>query len=401
MVDTWLDTAEAARRLGVKAPTLYAYVSRGQLRRRTAADGRRSEYHPGDVATLAVRGRRARPTRPSDVIVPTALTAITPDGPAYRGRLARDLAGTTTFEALAAHLWDVDHVDTWRAPDEVLASVRPLAHPAGDRLEASQVLLAATAAARAADPLGRATDQGEGAPRREVVAATGRALLLAAATAFDGGGSDGPLAERLARWSSAGAGTPEVAHLVEAALILLADHELAASTLAARVAASARCDPYAVVLAGLAVLSGPRHGAASRGLEEALLAVRDGRPPATALAQVRPGSPVGLGFGHPLYPAGDPRGAHLLALLDEQVPAGRLAPLHAVLAVAADRGLPPPNVDAALAGLTLAMDAPVGTGELLFAVARTVGWLAHAMEQYEEPGLLRPKAVYTGPAPSA
>jgi len=401
MANDWLDTTEAARRLGVKPPTLYAYVSRGQLRRRTAADGRRSEYHPGDVASLAVRGRRARPAKPSDVIVPTAITAITPDGPVYRGRRAVDLAGTARFETVAAHLWDVDDVARWQAPDEVLAAVRGLARPAGAALDASQVLLAVTAAARAADPLGRAPEPAGTGPRREVVAATGRALLVAAVTGFDGAPAGAlagaPLAERLAGFLTGGRADAATAQLVDAALVLLADHELAASTLAARVAASARCDPYAVVLAGLAVLSGPRHGAASRGVEQALFAVRDGRPPAAALADTLPGAPVAYGFGHALYPDGDPRGRHLFALLDAHVPAARLAPLRAVLATAADRGLPPPNIDAALAGLTLALEAPVGTGELLFAVARIAGWLAHALEQYDEPGLLRPKAVYTGP----
>jgi len=406
MANDWLDTTEAARRLGVKPPTLYAYVSRGQLRRRTAADGRRSEYHPGDVASLAVRGRRARPAKASDVIVPTALTAITPEGPVYRGRRALDLAGTSRFETVAAHLWDVEDVARWQAPDEVLAAVRPLARPAGAALDASQVLLAATAAARAADPLGRAPGPAGSQPRREVVAATGRALLIAAVTGFDGApeGSPlaaAPLAERLATFLTDGDATPGATGLVDAALVLLADHELAASTLAARVAASARCDPYAVVLAGLAVLSGPRHGAASRGVEQALFAVRDGRTPAAALADVLPGAPVAFGFGHSLYPDGDPRGRHLFALLDAHVPAARVAPLRAILATAADRGLPPPNIDAALAGLTLALEAPVGTGELLFAVARIAGWLAHALEQYDEPGLLRPKAVYTGPPPPA
>jgi citrate synthase len=99
--EAWLDSDEAASRLGVKPATLYAYVSRGQLRRRTGPDGRRSEYHPGDVADLAVRGRRARPTRPSDIVVPTAITRIGADGPSYRGRPAVELAGHVPFESVA------------------------------------------------------------------------------------------------------------------------------------------------------------------------------------------------------------------------------------------------------------------------------------------------------------
>lgn len=385
----WLDSEEAARRLGVKPASLYAYVSRGQVRRRTAPDGRRSEYHPTDVAALAVRGRRSRPMQPTDVVVPTAITAITPTGPTYRGVPAVDLAGDASFESVADRLWESPHEpESWHAaavPDPVAP---PPAVDGG--FDAGQRLIAAVVALREADPLGRDL-------RPPVVVATARRLLVALASSLGGPYTAGtPLAETVARSLGTDVDDDGI-RAVDAALVLLADHELAASTLAVRVGASARCDPYAAELAGLAVLSGPRHGAASRGLETVLAEVAAGALPASALATVtRDGEAVG-GFGHPLYPDGDPRATRLLEILDSGSLASRLVPLHAVLDTADRRGLPPPSIDAALAGLTHAIGAPQGAGEFVFALARTAGWMAHAIEQYAEPLLLRPKAVYIGP----
>jgi citrate synthase len=70
--------------------------------------------------------------------------------------------------------------------------------------------------------------------------------------------------------------------------------------------------------------------------------------------------------------------------------------MEAIIELGRVRGLPPPNIDVALAGLTNAIGAEPGAGELLFATARIAGWLAHALEQYDEPQLLRPTAVYVG-----
>lgn len=430
----WLDATEAAERLGVKPATLYAYVSRGQLRRRPAADGRRSEYHAGDVADLAVRGRRARPVRPSDIVLPTAITAITSDGPRYRGVLATELAGAVPFEQVAEHLWgvapatlDAGGREGWPGSAaggsaRVVAgdvatdrgwSVQQRIHQAASRaaqgVAAGEVpaatVPAIVAAARTADPLRQDL-------RPAAVTAAARALITVLAAGPAGSPARRSVAEHLVhRLSDVDVAEPtdgersdpdpgaavEAVRAVDAALVLLADHELAASTLAARVAASSRCDPYAVVLAGVAVLSGPRHGAASRPMERAVRATAEGAEPEEALAAELTSSGTIPGFGHPLYEAGDPRGARLLEILETGSFGDRGAPLARLLRAAERRGLAPPNIDAALAGLTFAVGAPVGTGELLFTIARTAGWIAHALEQYDEPHLLRPRAVYTGP----
>lgn len=412
MGEAWLTAGEAADRLRVKPATLYAYVSRGLVQRRTGTDGRRSEYHPGDVAALAVRGRRARPARPSDVVVATATTAITPQGPAYRGRLAVEMAGRIGFEAAAAWLWDTATELPWTAPREQVDAAAAATRHLPETVGPAQRLPLIVAAAALADPLRHDLDP-------SAVIRAGRSIIAVAADVLsetigtgrptgtgcrpaDHAGGDGgtSVAARLATTIGAQP-TAAVVAVVDAALVLLADHELAVSTLAARTAASARCDPYAVVLAGLSVVSGSRHGAASRPLEQVLRDVAGGADPATALANCAPGRDRIPGFGHPLYPDGDPRTTRLLELLDGGPLRQRSAPMAAVLNAAARRGLPPPTVDAALAAVGHAAGGVVGSGELLFAVARIVGWVAHALEQYRDPDLLRPRAVYTGPSQPA
>ena len=194
---------------------------------------------------------------------------------------------------------------------------------------------------------------------------------------------------------------PGLLAALQAALVLLSDHELAASTFAARVAASVRADPYAVVATGLGAVGGALHGGAALGAEMMLGAAAD---PADAPRVVgdllRRGERI-PGFGHFIYTGADPRAEFLLGALREVAPASpRLAVAGAVLAEAAGRGLPQPNIDFALAALTSVTGMPQGAGEAVFAVARAAGWLAHALEAYAEGTPLRPRAVYAGPGQS-
>jgi citrate synthase len=180
---------------------------------------------------------------------------------------------------------------------------------------------------------------------------------------------------------------------------MLADHELAASTLAARVAASVRADPYAVVATGLGAVGGALHGGASLGAETMLAAARDAADAPRVVGELlRRGERV-PGFGHFVYRGGDPRAGLLLAMVRSAVPASpRLAVVDAVLAEMHRRSLPEPNIDFALAVLASCAGMIRGAGEVIFAVARTAGWLAHALEEYTARTPLRPRAVYTGPA---
>ncbi len=192
--------------------------------------------------------------------------------------------------------------------------------------------------------------------------------------------------------------SPGLLRCMSAALVLLADHELAASTLAARAAASVRADPYAVVATGLGALGGALHGGSSLGAE-ALLASAHGSPaevPRVVGELLRRGERV-PGFGHYVYKSGDPRAIALLDLVRRAAPkSAQLAVADAVLAEIRQKSLPEPNIDFALATLSRVASMVTGAAEAIFAVARTTGWIAHALEAYTT-APIRPRAVYTGP----
>ncbi|WP_304941369.1 citrate/2-methylcitrate synthase, partial [Streptacidiphilus jiangxiensis] len=254
---------------------------------------------------------------------------------------------------------------------------------------------AAVVAASVADPLSLDL-------RADSVVATGHALvgaLLAAVPERAPVAGEG-VAERLwARLTDAPASESAAGlRALEAALILLADHDIATSTYAARLAASTRADPYAVVTAGLAVLDGPKHGGAGALARRVLVRAHE-TDPVTALATtLREGGSV-PGFGHVLYRAHDPRAETLLRLTAALPdPHGFLAVATELIAVARDRFGTFPAVDFALALLCELCAFPADAEESIFALARTVGWIAHALEEYRStPIRHRPAGVYTGP----
>jgi citrate synthase len=398
MIGERLTTAEAAERLGVKPATLYAYVSRGLLTRERAPDGRTSTFDPAEIDRLARPGRPRRGRRPAtDLVLPSALTTIAHGIPWYRGLPVPDLAGSRSFEEVAGWLWTgrlPAPAPAWRAGAAALKAGRraqAALPPAALPLERIRVIAAALAAG----------DELRLELHPAAVTAAGRALIAGLVDCLPRPGAaprGSSIAARL--WAGLSPLDPEpgLVGTVEVALVLLADHELAASTVAARVAASVRADPYAVVSAGLAAVSGTLHGGASLGIE-ALLAEVDqpGRAASVVGARLRRGERL-RGFGHRLYPDGDPRAGVLLARL--RAAAGgspRLAVVEALLEAAADRGLPPPNVDLALAALAHVAGMTRGAGEAVFAVARTAGWVAHALEEYERNTPIRPRALYIGP----
>jgi len=219
----------------------------------------------------------------------------------------------------------------------------------------------------------------EGAARTRALRAARRAPTVAAAAAAALGAPP----------------RPRTLAALDRALVLLADHELNVSTFAVRVAASAQADPYAALLAGLAALSGPRHGAASDRVEALLLEVESTGDAARVVHErERRGESV-PGFGHAFYPGGDPRAALLLDTARALAPRARgAAPLFALVDAMRDAGKPAPNVDAALVALRAALGLPRGAAAGLFAVGRAAGWFAHILEQYAAGVLLRPRARY-------
>ncbi|MEV6304688.1 citrate synthase family protein [Actinoplanes sp. NPDC051861] len=385
-----MTTDEVAERLGVKPATVYAYVSRGLLSSRRNADGKKSLFSKGDVDEFVAGRKRTTPD------IRTGVTLIKEKELFYRGRDAVVLARTASYEAVVHLLWtgELEHLDfpvNHKLVELASAVTRPL--PGTARL--TDRLRVTVAAVAAADPLRFDT-----APA--AVVATGRQLLAVMVHALPsrtGVHTTKPISLAEALWSRLTAEPPTEAGLriLNAALVLLADHDLAASTVAARVAASTRAHPYAVVSAGLAALDGPLHGAASALAYPLILEAANGLDPVAGISdRLRSGLPV-PGFGHLLYPGDDPRATALLEMLEE----GRIRQTATRLAEAMrTRSGAAPNVDLALAALALHHRMPADAGEAIFAVARTAGWLAHALEEYvDQPSRFRPSGRYAGRSP--
>ncbi|MDL5160603.1 citrate synthase [Actinomycetospora termitidis] len=369
-----LTTAEAAARLGVKPETLYAYVSRGLLTSTRGTGGRASTFDADEVDALAA-GRGRRPPGVAESIT-TRLTLVEADDVVVRGRRLVDLARHETPDRMAALLWlgSLDSELPDAAPDDgVVAAVRSLvdAMP-GDPRPVDRLRLAVAALAPA-DPW-----------RFDLEAAVPTGLRCLRGMVASLGGLWPAISDR-----------PEDPEVLRCALVLLADHGLAASTLAARVAASARAHPYAVVSAGLGALDGPVHGTASTSAYRFLTEALD--DPARAVTErLRAGERL-PGFGHSIYVERDPRTDVLL----ETIAGTREAALVGELAAQVS-GRPGvfPNVDLALAAVMHVHGMRPDAGEAIFAVARTVGWIAHAIEQYAEPGLrFRVAGSYVGQRP--
>jgi citrate synthase len=401
-----LTTEETARQLGVKPATIYAYVSRGLLTSERNADGKGSLFAESEVEAFAA-GRRRSVAPGESPPIHTGITLIRDGALYYRGHDATVLARTTAYEAVAALLWgDTTAADPgpgpwFRSSPVLLELAEAVTAPLPRSARLTDRLRVVVAAAAAADPLRFDT-----APA--AVLATGRTMLATMVAAlplrqpaeqpFD---DRFPVAGMLWPRLTAADRTPEGVAALNAALVLLADHDIAASTLAARVAASTRAHPYAVVGAGLAALDGPLHGAAG-GLAYALLQEAVRTDPLTAIsASLRIGGPA-PGFGHRLYPAGDPRARALLTRLDDQpTDRGLRATIDAVAAAVTQRSGVEPNIDFAVAAFALLNGMPADAGEAIFAIARTAGWIAHALEEYgDRPSRFRPIGQYAGRPPT-
>jgi citrate synthase len=392
-----LESVEAARRLGVKLPTLYAYVSRGVLVSHPAPEGRRSLFAAEDVEALAKRSRGGRTTETRLATVVTSTTQLRDDGPVYRGTPATVLATTVPYEQAAELLWRGDPAHT---PWEPVALRPPPELGASDRLRWAVVM------AGAGDPL-------RSDLRPSSVVAVARRLVATMVEVLPvpvprpdapAPGPAPPLELGDNRWEHTVAGTltarlapepdTELVRAVNAALILLADHELATSTVAVRVAASARANLYDAVLAGLGVVAGPLHGGAS---QLAYGLVRDAAElgPERALDETLRWQHRLPGFGHTIYQGDDPRFTVLKGLVDDLWPPGRRQVLDTLLALAAERAIPGPNVDLGLAALTRAAGMAEDGGRTIFTIARVAGWTAHYLEELEErPIRYRARAVY-------
>ncbi len=397
-----LSSAQAAHRLGVKQATLYAYVSRGVLHSHRDPQTRQSRFDALEVERLATRGRPRQASRSAslDLQIDTHITEIRDHTIRYRGHDQAELARSATFEQVAELIWTGNLpsvTPTWRGTVVDLAAFggEPNALRMSDRIR----LIVAAAAVDATHRRDRASVVEAGS---ELVATLVDSLPIAGDGRCprlmrpDGTAVRSSIAGRLWARLSPRRATPELLAVLNASLVLLADHEMAASTLAARVAASTRAGVHDVVTAGLGTLNGPLHGGESARVRRVLQqAGEDSVSGAISAALDHFGRLPG--FGQVLYPRGDPRARLLLEMLRGAATGPALDLVERVVDEAARRKLPPPNVDLALGALGSVAQMPVDAGTALFASARIVGWLAHAMEEYDEPALrFRPRAVYVG-----
>jgi citrate synthase len=395
----WLLAAEATARLGVKPQTLYAYVSRGLVRSERVPGTRVSRFRRDDVERLAQRARRTTPPGRLDVVIDTELTLLDPDGYlAYRGWDVVEAAASATYEDVAEWLWTAQRgpAPEWVAPAAALrvgSAVQRALPPTATVPDRIRVIVSATATADALR-----YDR-----RPEAVVVTARTLIASLVDSLPMvEGAAEPrgrsVAARLWPRLTATGATPARVRALDAALVLLADHELAASALAARVAASTWADPYLVVAAGLAAAGGPLHGGASAAVRTLLAQVQRPMAADAAVGEILRRGELVPGFGHRVYEVPDPRAVALLgAVARMQPPLTVQRAATDILAVMASRGGPDMNVDFALAVFSEACDMVPDAGEAIFEIARCAGLIAHGLEEYRHRLRYRPRAAYVGP----
>jgi citrate synthase len=386
----FLTAREAAAELSVSLATLYAYVSRGLVRSEPVGDSRARRYRADDIRGLRARRRTSGAVQPSAEATPpvldTTIATITEAGPIYRGVPVVALAEEATVEQAATLLWDARRTDPFDAANmPVLDDAMQAIFAAANRAKPLPRAIAVLALASDADP--RAHNRSP-----EGRAATGaRVMRLVTAAILGASPSSSPIHRQVARaWAE---DHPAAEDLLRRALVLLADHELNASTWTARCAASTGLSLYDSVIAGLAALKGPRHGGAGPLAARMLTELADGDIAAAITDRVTLGEPI-PGFGHTVYVDGDPRADVLLRALAASGADPRLTSDLPRLVTDAT-GLYP-NIDYALAVLMRTLGLPVGHETALFAIARTSGWIAHAIEQLQSGVLIRPRARYVG-----
>jgi citrate synthase len=403
----YLTAREAAKQLGVSLPTLYAYVSRGLIRSEVGGDVRRQRrYYAEDVQRLRDRKEQRRdPARATaqalhwgTPLLESALTFINDGKLYYRGYDAVALASQHTVEQTAGLLW------LGNLQAQVAAFNEPLTKSARIKLEKliSQVRqYPMIEAFQMALLMASSDDPAAYDLRPGTVAQTGGRILRLLTAVATGQTSDGGIAEILAQSWMPGQQT-KAAKLLNAALILVADHELNISAFTARCAASAGATPYMVAVAGLSALQGVKHGGSVSRVEALLNEIRvPDRAGPLLSKRLKHGDNL-PGFGHQLYPEGDPRARALLQWMQETMPrSSALSLSNAVIQEARTLIGEAPNSDFALAVLARLLNLREGYGVGIFALGRTIGWLAHAIEQYQSNRLIRPRARYVGVMPHA
>jgi citrate synthase len=381
-----LTAVEAATELGISTASLYAYVSRGLIRSEAQSGSRAKLYLADDVRGLRGRTAGSAAAIPSADAIQTRMTLIHEGRLFYKGVDVEVLARDARLETVATLLWEAGESDPFA---EALSFQPILIAPPSAGVIAR--LLIDLAAGSETDPAGYALSP-------DAIQRTGaRIVRQALATIVADADPKLPIHATLAHaWKA-----PAAMDMIRTALVVMADHELAASTYAVRVACSTGASPWRAVTAGLACLDGPRHGGMAERVASLIDAIATPDRAETVMAQrLRSGESI-PGFGHPLYPGVDPRCRALLAAakkLEQNSAAVQMG--DAAMAAGGKLLGRQPNLDFGLVIACRAAKLPADAPLALFALARTVGWIAHVIEQSAFSKLIRPRARYTGPVPA-
>ncbi|HZQ01852.1 MAG TPA: citrate synthase, partial [Reyranella sp.] len=376
-----------------------AYVSRGLLRSEGNEGQRERRYRAEDVSRLKRQrdvGRKAEAIAANALdfgtpVLESSLTLIKDGRLYYRGFDATRLARNSSLEQAAQLLWECDDRPFAAGNLPAMSESLRRAWHAAETLSAADACLVLLPAAARWDHSSWIDDRGS------MLETAARILRLLTAGVTHQPPADRPIHEQLAEaWHC----SRDDARLIRAALVLSADHEFNASAFAARVVASTGANLYASTMAGLAAITGPRHGGLTRLVRTLFDELAETDELRGALAKRLGEGPALPGFGHPLYPDGDVRAVTLFEMMREALPrSSELARAEQIAEAGEALTNRQPNIDFATVTLERALGLPKDAALSIFLLGRTVGWIGHALEQAATGTLIRPRARYTGPQP--
>lgn len=376
----WLTLDEVQEFLGVRPQTIYAYVSRGLIASHPDPQNtRRSLYSAENIQNLKQKKQQGRKretlavntlfgTEPS---IPTAISTFAKGHLYYRGKDVIAFSENATLEETARLLWNAEITSGFSVPTRDYPPSPP------ERSHAFIALAAATAS-------------GHSTHGRTLKVLHAEAATLVGHLASTFGALNQPEMSVHQRLALGWGMEKEVANILRRAMVLLADHELTSSAFASRIAASNGASLPACLLTGLATFTGPLHGDATQRVKALFDEVEHSNADRVVNRYLSSALPI-PGFGHHLYPDGDPRA---IALLAEFAPPQEIAKF--IEKVITLTGLQP-NIDVVLAALVARYRLQGDAAFALFSIARSVGLLAHAMEQINTGKVIRPRGRYIGP----
>lgn len=412
MKPDYMSREEVVAALEIKPSTLYAYVSRGLLRRVRDHGRRKSMYLREDVERLAAR-RPGLPTREEVAagalrwglpVISTSISCIKEDGPVYRNRKASELAKSgVSFEAVAhlllTGLWQPG-IETWpiveMPPDvrRVLSSELRDVEPADISKLFARIVLTLGMKGRGQHEMTVATGE---CARLIIQTLSGCFGALLPQQKFVGQKNGESVAEHVLRAVGC---TPSVQSksAVNQLLIILADHEMATASFVSRITASTNSDLFCCVASALCAHAGSSMVAATSNIDERLFSQLSRKNWGEMLELAQCKGTTLFGFNHPLYPKGDPRADYLLELSATLKPVdGKVPLLLGFLRSAREESGLQPGIAVALAVFARAIGMPPGSAAALWMLSRTAGWMAHAIEQRAQAFMLRPRARYASP----